>query len=51
VYELEIHSVFLELGMKDEAIGIADWLIDVMWNDEKGRLTRYTTSTPAPVSV
>jgi len=30
--------------MKDEAIGIADWLIDVMWNDEKGRLTRYTTS-------
>lgn len=29
--------VFLELGMKDEAIGIADWLIDVMWNDEKGR--------------
>lgn len=29
--------VLLALGMKDEAIQTADWLINVMWNKDKGR--------------
>lgn len=30
-------AVLLALGMKDEAIQTADWLINVMWNVDKGR--------------
>ncbi|HOB89460.1 MAG TPA: glycoside hydrolase family 88 protein [Bacillota bacterium] len=30
-------SAFLALGMKDEAIQTAEWLINVMWDEEEGR--------------